>query len=92
MTPTLLAGDILLLRSRLAKTGDIVVVNHATYGTIVKRINANGLLSGDSPISTSDAELGPYDPTTLIGVAIIKITTTGIRRLPARRSGSRASD
>lgn len=90
MTPTLSAGDILLLRQRLAKTGDIVVVDHATFGTIVKRINDSGNLSGDSPGSTSEADLGAYDPTTLIGVAVIKVTSTGIRRLSARQSENRA--
>lgn len=91
MAPTLSAGDIVVLRRRPAKSGDIVVVDHAEFGTIIKRIDANGDLSGDSPASTSATELGPYDPATRVGVAVLKITPSGLRRLSERRSGSRVS-
>lgn len=92
MAPTLSAGDILVLLRKLAKKGDVVVVNHAVFGTIVKRIDVNGNLSGDSPTSTSATDLGPYDPATQVGVAVIKITPSGIRRLSSRQSATRASD
>lgn len=91
MAPTLSAGDVLLLRRRQANVGDVVVVDHPTYGVIVKRINDKGDLSGDSPDSTSTAELGPYDPATRVGVAVIVITPSRIRRLSARQSENRAS-
>lgn len=92
MAPTLSAGDIVVLRQRSAKTGEIVVVDHAEFGPIIKRINADGKLSGDNPASTSAAELGPYDPATRVGVAVLKITPSGLRRLSARRSANRASN
>jgi hypothetical protein len=92
MTPTLSAGDILLLRQRRAKIGDVVVVDHPTFGTIVKRLDKAGNLSGDSPASTSDVDLGPYDPATQIGVAILAITPSGLQRLSAHRSANRALD
>ncbi|MGJ8559800.1 MAG: S24/S26 family peptidase [Litorimonas sp.] len=91
MAPTLSNGDILLLRRRRANVGDIVVVDHPTYGIIVKRINNNGNLSGDNPDSTPASDLGPYDSATRVGVAIIVITPSKIRRLSARRSENRAS-
>lgn len=91
MAPALSAGDVLVLRRKRAKQGDVVVVRHAEFGTIVKRIDERGNLSGDSPASTAVRDLGPYDPATLIGVAVIKITPSGLQRLSARRSGSRAS-
>lgn len=92
MAPTLSVGDIVVLRRRPAKVGEIVVVDHAEFGTIIKRIDANGKLSGDSPASTSVTELGPYDPATRVGVAVIKITPSGLRRLSRRRPGNRASN
>ena len=88
MIPTLLAGDIVLLKNRAAWCGDIVVVNHTRLGSIIKRIDESGHLVGDGPES-SDA-LGPYDPNTLIGVAILAITPAGLRRLSGRQSGNRA--
>lgn len=91
MAPTLSAGDIVLLRNRRARDGEIVVVSHAAFGTIIKRISPERHLSGDGAGSTSDADLGPYDPATLIGVAVLLITPTKLRRLSGRRSGNRAS-
>lgn len=92
MAPTLSTGDIVLLRKRRARDADIVVVNHAVFGTIIKRISPEGHLSGDGAGSTSDVDLGLYDPATLIGVAILLITPTKLRRLSGRRSGTRALD
>lgn len=90
MSPTLSAGDLLILQRRRAKIGEIVVIKHPRYGTIVKRISRSGLLTGDSPNSTSDQDLGLYDPATRIGVAVVAITPSGLRRLSARRYDSRA--
>lgn len=90
MRPTLSKGDVVVLRRRKARTGDIVLVDHAKFGPNAKRIGADGRLIGDDPNSTSSAELGDYDPATLIGVALIAITPSGIRRLSGRRSGTRA--
>lgn len=87
MTPTLSAGDLVLLRQREAKTDDIVVVSHPRHGTIIKRIAETGALVGDGPESTK--ALGPYDPNALMGVAVLAITPAGLRRLSARQSGSR---
>ncbi len=81
MTPTLSSGDVLLLRRRKARTGDVVVVQHGRLGTIAKRLAEDGRLRGDGPESTSPAELGPYDPATLVGVAVLAITPSGLRRL-----------
>ncbi|MEM7729306.1 MAG: S24/S26 family peptidase [Pseudomonadota bacterium] len=88
MVPTLTSGDLLLLRRRHARRGEIVVVAHPRHGVIVKRIGPDGSLIGDGPDSSDG--LGPYDPATLIGVAVIAITPAGVRRLSARRSGNRA--
>lgn len=90
MTPTLSPGDIVLLRLRSAKRSDIVVVDHPRYKRIIKRIDKKGQLSGDNPDSTPSADLGAYDPATLIGVAILAVTPSGLQRLSARRSGTRA--
>lgn len=90
MAPTLSQGDVLLLRRRAARQREVVVVNHPRLGTITKRIAENGRLSGDNPNSTASVELGDYDPATLIGVAILAITPSGLRRLSGRRSGNRA--
>ncbi|MGB3457108.1 MAG: S24/S26 family peptidase [Litorimonas sp.] len=88
MVPTLSHGDVLLLRRRGARRGDVVVVEHPRHGIIVKRIGPDGHLSGDGPDS-SDA-LGPFDPATLVGVAVLAVTPAGLRRLSRRRSGTRA--
>ena len=90
MAPTLSEGDILFLRKRAAQTGEIVVIHHPRLGIITKRLLDDGKLSGDSPNSTSSAELGSYDPATLIGVAVVAITPSGLRRLSARQSGTHA--
>lgn len=90
MVPTLSAGDVALLRQRKALTNDIVVVRHPRLGTIIKRIAPSGQLVGDGPESSQ--ELGEYDPATLIGVAVLSITPSGLRRLSARRSGHHAAD
>lgn len=92
MAPTLSAGDIIVLRTRRAKVGEIVVVDHAKFGTIIKRINARGNLSGDNPESTPESALGAYKNATPIGVAIVKITPSGLQRLSVRQSGSPASN
>lgn len=91
MAPTLSAGDIVVLRTRRGKIGEIVVVDHADFGAIIKRVNANGDLSGDNPVSTSEQSLGAYDNATPIGVAILKITPSGLRRLSVCRPESHAS-
>ena len=90
MIPTLMSGDIVLLRRCRARSGDVVVVDHHRYGAILKRIGPNGHLIGDGPESTPSDELGPYKPSTLIGVAVLVITPQGLRHLPASRSGTRA--
>ena len=90
MTPTLSEGDIVLLRHRMAKENEIVVVVHPRHGTIIKRIGPSGQLVGDGP--DSSLELGAYDSDTLIGVAILAITPSGPRRLSARRSEIHAAD
>jgi len=92
MTPTLSAGDVLLLRRRQAVKGDVVVVSHDRYGTIVKRIDDDGNLSGDGPESTSEDDLGRYETATLIGIAVLAITPSGLRRLSVRRSGNHVSN
>ena len=87
MIPTLSEGDLVLLRRRVARTNEIVVVKHARHGTIIKRINENSQLVGDGPETSED--LGPYDPKSLIGVAVLAITPAGLRRLSGRQSGTR---
>lgn len=92
MQPTLQSGDFLLLRKRAAAPLEIVVVRHPRFGTIVKRVDWDGLLSGDDPDSTDTDRLGAYDPATLVGVAVLAITPSGVRRPSppsGRRSGSR---
>ena len=90
MEPTLSPGDMLLLRRRDARAGNVVVVNHPRFGTVVKRLEADGTLSGDGADSTDAERLGAYADTTPRGVAVLAITPAGLRRLGSRRSGSRA--
>lgn len=89
MAPTLNSGDVLILRARAAAAGDVVVVTHPRFGTLVKRLGRDGRLHGDGADSTDAERLGPYSETVPIGVAVIAITPSGLRRL-SRRSGRRA--
>jgi signal peptidase I len=85
MQPTLSPGDIVLLRRRCARTGDIVVVRHPRLGRIVKRVREGGLLTGDNPADSTDAErLGRLVDSELIGVAVLAIMPSGLRRLSAQ--------
>ena len=85
MQPTLQDGDVLILRTRVPKSGDIVVVRHPRLGRIVKRVMPSGALTGDNAQSSTDQErLGSLKDSALIGVAILAITPSGLRRLSAR--------
>ena len=89
MEPTLRSGDLLLLRQRGARHGDVVVVEHPRFGTIVKRVGADGLLQGDGEESTDASRLGKVIDAELRGVAVLVITPSGLRR-PGSRSCRRA--
>ena len=84
MQPTLAPGDVLLLRGRKARAGDVVVVEHARYGTVVKRLRADGWLEGDGSDSTAAERLGRYADAQPVGVAVLAITPSGLRRISAR--------
>ncbi len=93
MLPTLRPGDLLVLRRRQPRTDDLVVVGHPRLGTVVKRLGADGRLVGDGVESSSTHELGKLSNAALIGVAVLVITPSGLRRpkaLASRRSGNRA--
>ena len=93
MLPTLSPGDVLILRRKQAKADDLVVVKHSKFGTLVKRLDADGRLVGDGVESSSTQELGRFSDAELIGVCVLVITPAGLRRpkgLASRRSGSRA--
>ncbi len=85
MEPTLSGGDILVLRRRKAYPGNIVVLRHPRLGRMVKRVNDTGGLAGDNVQASTDSErLGQLADSDLIGVAILAITPSGLRRLSAR--------
>lgn len=81
MEPTLNEGDIVLLKRTEPKSGKIVVVNHADFGRIIKRLDDKGHLSGDNPQSTPTKQLGLLKDSQLIGVARLVITPDGLKRL-----------
>lgn len=83
MQPALNDGDIVILRRRRwpPEVGTIIVAEHARLGRIIKRIDQDGRLRGDNPSSSSPAELGHVSESKVIGVAILAVTPTGIKRL-----------
>ncbi|MBO1254260.1 hypothetical protein J3L16_01020 [Alteromonas sp. 5E99-2] len=78
MTPTYSEGDyIVVAKWPFMKTlkGDAVVVNHPSYGVIVKRVREiikpqSLLLQGDNPQSVSSEQMGLVDKHALIGKVI----------------------
>ena len=74
MSPVVLHGAYLLIkRRRQYIDGDIVYVNHAKYGKIVKRIisgnKLNGFyLAGDNVLSVSVAQMGVVEQSKIVGV------------------------
>ena len=90
MEPTLQDGDILLMRKRPPRPGEIVVVDHPRFGVIVKRLTERGTLTGDGEDSTDETRLGAYANCRPIGTAVMAVTPSGMRRLSARRSVNRA--
>ena len=84
MVPALSCGDFVLSLARASsryKVGDIVVVRHHLFGTIVKRVQSIDSskrikLIGDSPRSTSSDDLGWQEPQKIIGRVIWRIATS----------------
>ena len=75
MLPTLAEGDFLVVgrRYRTLKVGDLVLLNHAKYPQMVKRIryiSAEGrfLVEGDSPHSLSPEQIGWVNNLSLIHI------------------------
>lgn len=83
MSPNFMPGDYVIsfawYGTRYQK-GDVVVVKHPHYHTLIKRIAeinrilGKVLLSGDNPASTSSESLGWLKQTTLVGKVIFQIT------------------
>ena len=75
MYPTVNDGDYVIAyngRFISINVGDIVIVNHPVYGTIIKRITEifdDGAiqLAGDNPASTSSTQLGVLSNKAVIG-------------------------
>lgn len=76
MLPTLRDGDFVVVVAawidRRCRVGDVVVVDHPTFGRIVKRVAArDGAgrlgLAGDGPDSTSREALGWVSARALLG-------------------------
>ena len=81
MSPALQPGDLVWLSRRAPRKGDVVVVNHPRFGTVVKRLGADGRLSGDGAGSTDADRLGRLTDCALIGVARLAVTPRGVFRL-----------
>ena len=80
MSPTLRPGDVVWLSRRAPRAGSVVVVDHPRFGVIVKRLGADGRLSGDGADSTDADRLGRLTDCTLIGVARLAVTPRGVFR------------
>lgn len=77
MSPAFCHNDyVFTLRRRSGlKTGDVVVINHPRFNTIIKRIaeiSPEGALrlEGDNPASTDTESLGWQPPSKVIGKVI----------------------
>lgn len=81
MLPGLRSGDYVFIRRRPPSllTGDLVVVQHTQFGTIIKRIkhvcsNNQFTLEGDNPLaSTSSAALGLVSKEQVLGKVVWQI-------------------
>jgi len=89
MMPALAHGDFAVGR-RCAdyRPGQIVLVEHAHYGRIVKSIHqllddGRVLLKGASSLSTSTEALGPVELSQIIARVTWRVSPTGISRLSA---------
>lgn len=91
MVPTLVDGDYVLARRKIASLGDVVLIRHSSLGLIVKRISSfrgetqRYTVAGDNPLSTSSEVLGPVIVDAVIGVIYWRISPRGIFSL---RSGT----
>lgn len=91
MVPTLVDGDYVLARKRIATPGDVALIRHSSLGLIVKRISSFNdetqryTVAGDNPLSTSSEALGPVIVDSVIGVVYWRIAPRGIFSL---RSGT----
>ncbi len=78
MRPRLEPGDFAIFRrARSLRVGDIVLVDHPTYGRIVKSVRALAegrvWLEGLSPASTSADALGGVAPAAVIGRQVWRV-------------------
>ncbi|PHS77306.1 MAG: peptidase S24 [Robiginitomaculum sp.] len=89
MSPTLTGGDyVLTIKPRSIRPGFIYVVNHSDLGRIVKRLerieNSQYFFKGDNPQSTPSAVIGPVAKDRIIGRTILRISKSGLKRLPKK--------
>jgi len=84
MVPTLVDGDYVLARRKIASHGDVVLIRHSSLGLIVKRISSFNdetqryMVTGDNSLSTSSEVLGPVILDSVIGVVYWRISPSGI--------------
>ena len=89
MHPTLAPGDYLILtkaRSQsLLRAGFVVLVDHAKYGMIIKRVKSVSgkslRLEGDGPDSTSSTDMGDIAISAIKARARFAVTPKGVKRL-----------
>lgn len=83
MSPNFMPGDYVISfawHGTRYQKGDVVVVKHPHYQTLIKRIAeinqilGKVLLSGDNPASASSESLGWLQQTRLVGKVIFQIT------------------
>ncbi len=91
MVPTLVDGDYVLARRKIASLGDVVLIRHSSLGLIVKRISnfidetQRYMVAGDNSLSTSSEVLGPVIADSVMGVVYWRISPRGVFSL---RSGT----
>lgn len=76
MSPAYTEGDfVVTLRCSSLRPGDVVIVTHPRFRTIIKRVSAISpdglvLLQGDNPASTSSTTIGWQPKARIIGKVI----------------------
>ena len=81
MLPTLQGGDFVIATRFFwrVKTGDLLVIDHASYGRIIKRVThvspLQGIsVAGDNPASVSSEQIGQIDKQQVRGKVRFSIT------------------
>lgn len=84
MVPTLVDGDYVLARRKIASLSDVVLIRRSSLGLIVKRISSFNdetqryAVAGDNSLSTSSEVLRLVLVDSVIGVVYWRISPSGI--------------